>query len=179
MRDFKTLWSDFKKEFVNQIKLQSEKGLTEAWFNRTNRTNFYVKEIFPLVAKNMDLVLTKELFKVDAAMAMKSQPDNWEIPIIFIESENVISSALEEVDKLCSLSAPVRVLITIGDKKDPDTKAKIDEWASLIKAYSKIWSNKGIIGIIIADYQLNFISMAWGENGEQIEEEHIYSHDLK
>lgn len=178
MEDFHALWHNFKKEFVAQIKQQKDEGLEAAWTGPANRTQFYVEKIFPNVAKKLGLILTTELFKVDAALAIKQQPTNWEIPVIFVESENNIDTAEQEIDKLCSLSAPVRVLITVGDMEDSETKEWIDEWASLIKTYSKIWPNRGILGIIIADYRLNFYSMAWGENGEKIEEKSlIYCND--
>jgi len=181
MEDFRTLWPNFKKEFVAQIKQQRDIGFKEAWTGPANRTKFYVEKIFPNVAKNLGLVLTTELFKVDAALAIKQQPTNWEIPIIFIESENNFDTAAEEFYKLCSLSAPLRVLITITDDiNNENTIGWLKDWSSYIETYSELWQNRGILGIIIADYRFNFYSMAWDEKGALIEElKPIYSNDSK
>ena len=182
MEDFHKLWLDFKSEFVNQIKLQSDKGLIETWLNRTSRTTFY-KKIYPYIAEKLDLkYFPKEFLKVDATMYRKDKITNWEIPVIFIESENDFETAEEEVYKLCSLSAPIRVLITISDEINNEKLIGwVKNWSSYIETCSEVWPNKGILGIIITDNKFNFYSMAWNEKGSIFEslKEPIYRNDSK
>lgn len=178
--NFENLWSEFKSEFVNQIKLSDVATLENAWKGRPHRTNFYTKDLLPRVAKKMNLNISKELFKVD--MVFSKTSSYTEVPLVFIESENDIKYAEHEVSKLCSLSAPLKILIICTDW-NPDIcneygkKGIRDEytehWDAIIKSYLEFWKLTGIIGLVVAEWydHLCLYAKAWDETGELFDNE--------
>src|SRR5205814_6852218 len=61
------------------------------------------------VAEALDLALEPELLIVDFALVGKVD----RVPRVFVESENIASSADQEVRKLCCLAAPLKVLLSV------------------------------------------------------------------
>ncbi|MBI4645596.1 MAG: hypothetical protein HY738_03120 [Bacteroidia bacterium] len=179
--NFENLWSEFKNELVNQVKLTNAATLEKAWKSMKSRTNFYTKDLFQRVAANLKLKISTELFKVD--MVLSKTSSYTDVPLIFIESENSILSAEHEVLKLCSLSAPLKVLIICTDW-DPDIcaedgkKSNRDEytehWESIIKSYTEFWKLTGVTGLIVAEWydHLVLYAKAWNETGELFDKDH-------
>ena len=119
------LWFEFIEHFNVCIGKGSDEQLRQAWSSRKDRTKFYTKDLLPQVAKNMNLKITKEEFKVDFVMGIEDPYFEYKIPKIYIESENDFNRAEHEIRKLCSLNSPLRVLITV------------DEWRSSPKSSVK------------------------------------------
>ena len=173
------LWFEFIEHFNDCIRKCSDEQWRQAWGNSTNRTKFYTEDLLPQVAKNMNLKITKEEFKVDFVMGIEDPYFEYKIPKIYIESENVFNSAGHEIRKLCSLNSPLRILITV-DKwpNEPEKKfSKLREWQSIIAAHKK--HNKdfaGTIGILIGDFEsdiLRFHALAFWPDGELRDPEHV------
>ena len=140
---------------------------------------FYTDHLLPQVANDMNLEITKEKFKVDFVMGKEDSSEHV-IPKIYIESENVFNSAGQEIEKLCSLNSPLRILITVDERpNDPEKKfRKLREWQSIIKAHKK--QNKqnflGTIGILIGAFKsdiLRFHALAFWPDGDLRYPEHV------
>ena len=84
--------------------------LRAAWLTPGARTAFYA-DLFRQVGAELTLDLEQELLIVDFALIGRSD----RVPRVFIESENVASFAVQEVRKLCCLSAPLKVLLTVAE----------------------------------------------------------------
>lgn len=180
------LWFEFIEHFNICIGKCSNEQLRQAWKTLPKRTKFYTDDLLPQVANDMNLEITKEKFKVDFVMG-KEDPSGHVIPKIYIESENIFNSAGQEIEKLCSLNSPLRILITVDEWPDDPKKKfrKLREWQSIIKAHKK--QNKqnfsGTIGILIGGFEsdiLRFHALAFWPDGELRDPEHvIFERDLK
>ncbi len=175
------LWFEFIEHFSVCIRKCSDEQLRQAWRKPRNRTKFYTDHLLPQVANDMNLEITKEKFKVDFVMGKEDSSEHV-IPKIYIESENVFNSAGQEIEKLCSLNSPLRILITVDEWPDDPQKKfrKLREWQSIIKAHKK--QNKqnflGTIGILIGAFQsdiLRFYALAFWPDGDLRDPEHVIS----
>lgn len=182
------LWFEFIEHFSVCIRRCSDEQLRQAWSNDTSRTKFYTNHLLPQVADDMNLKISKEKFKVDFMMAVEDPYSEHKIPKIYIESENIFNSADHEIEKLCSLNSPLRILITVDAwrRNDPTKKfSKLRKWQSIIVAHQK--HNKldfaGTIGILIGDFKsdiLRFHALAFWPDGELRDPEHvIFEKELK
>ena len=92
----------------------------------------------PSIAQKLNLIHGKEEFHVDYVMS-KSTYSNFTIPQIFIESENDITSASHEIQKLASLNSPLRVLFTVFDDWENENDSKVfkflREWQHIIREH--------------------------------------------
>jgi hypothetical protein len=170
------LWKEFKTHFGKSCEIHSKDALLKAWCSQGDRTNFYSKTVLPEIAALMGLTMRTELFKVDAAFC-KASSLNYDVPIIFIESENNAATATHEIKKLCSLNAPCRILITCCEwspdlwKHGGRQDYLINEWSHIIESQAEVWKNDGILGAINAESGDVFrvTNFAWDSSGVLIE----------
>jgi len=167
-------WLQFRDAFVRQLERTSTDELRSAWTRPSRRTKLYTREVLPAIATDLELRPTTELFKVDAALRIPA-PNGELVPIVFIESENVATTAGHEMRKLCAVSCPVAVLVTVvewnpavfGQKAWADRLQ--NEWQRIMKAHYEVWPRPGIIGIIVGewgdDWWLRFYSLAYLTDG--------------
>ena len=100
-----------------------------------------------------------ELFKVDFAMWTRDTEPK--VPIIFVESENQANTANHEVCKLISLSAPLRVLISVIEWDETPgvwqsggmRRHLLSQWQKTIGAYTRIWPRTGLFGLLIGEWR--------------------------
>jgi hypothetical protein len=159
------LWFRFRDAFMTAVSAMETEQLTAAWASQTARTIFYRDSILKSVP---------ELFKVDFVMATQSS-SGLQVPVIFIESENIAISASHEVCKLSALAVPLRVLITVVEWSDLWTtggrrKILLPQWQSIVRAHAEIWPHPGWLGIVIGEWgpdsHLRFYTLALGPDGE-------------
>jgi len=127
-----------------------------AWGTQTARTRFY-RTLLTTVAGALDLELEQELLLVDFVMVGTRD----RVPRVFLESENIATSSVQEIRKLCCLSAPVKVLLTVcawddapgiwnGDgQRRPLTAA----WSQEVAAHRAAGTLVGAIIAIIAEWR--------------------------
>src|SRR5437899_12912127 len=84
---------------VAALSTVEEDRIVAAWASQTARTSFYRDCLLKSVAQDLELAVAPELFKVDFVMTTPSS-SGIQIPVIFIESENIAKSASQEVSKL-------------------------------------------------------------------------------
>lgn len=137
---------DFKREFISVLKSTSVERLNLAWSSQTERTAFYYEILRP-ISHNLGLKLITEFLRVD--FCLNSSID---IPLIVIESENIVSSANHEVEKLCSLAAPVKVLLLCCSWADYERAKWFDGWRKRIKDHHVEIQRYGIYLFIVAEW---------------------------
>ena len=134
------------------------------------------------VAGGMRLKLCPEWAQVDYALCLR-RPEP--VPLIFVESENEVEKTGHEVQKLCSMSAPLRVLITVAQWDDAPgfwnrggiRPLMVERWNRIVVAQNNVWPNPGIIGYIVGergrDDMLRFYTFAYRHDGSLHEAERV------
>lgn len=168
-------WASFLNAFKRELSETCDDDFRKAWTSSRNRTQYYEENLLRKVAQALGLSFKKEEFKIDYTLC-HSEENGYEVPVIFIESENIASSAHHEIRKLCCLHAPLKVLIVCAEwSTDPGSwshggqKDKLlSDWSLQIKAHNKIWPSPNFTGIIVAEWnqQLKYYSVAFNHLGE-------------
>jgi len=126
-------------------------ALANAWPRKTRRTKLYADSTMPDIARELGLQHRRERFTVDHAL-VREDANGHEVAQIYIESENEYGRATHEMQKLCSLNSPVRVLITATEKLFPPQPAQggygqLRIWQSLVRAHGE--NNQMFAGILV------------------------------
>lgn len=167
-------WLTFADAFVVEVDQMPVADVALAWASHKERTRLYASRVLPAVAQRLGLSHTKELFKVDAAM-LRPASNGEQVPIVFIESENNATSSKHEMRKLCALSCPLAVLISVIEW-NPDVygpKARRESltqaWSDIIRAHAEVWQRPGIVGVLVGEWgpddHLRFYRLAYSMNG--------------
>ena len=176
-------WDKFQASFIEQIGSLNVSDLIDAWKSCGNRTAMYENNVLEEVAQSMGMSFKKEEFKIDYTFCKKISPD-YEVPLIYIESENIAKHSMHEMRKLCCLSAPLKILITCVEWSDEDgywknggnKKLLTDEWASIISKHNTVWPQPAITGVLIAERKndiLRYYSLVFSPNGEILNDSNI------
>ena len=176
-------WCKFRDSFKQELELMPDEHFKHAWLNSSKRTKLYENQMFEKVASKLNLVYKKEEFKIDYTLCQKCH-DGYNVPLVFIESENDASTAHHEMRKLCCLSAPLKVLITCvewcdepGAWRHGGEKGKLlSTWSKQIKSHASIWLTPSVTGIIVAEWNKNlrFYCLAFNQLGEIVDEHQIF-----
>ncbi|MCL2525401.1 MAG: hypothetical protein FWF20_11915 [Betaproteobacteria bacterium] len=172
-------WKQFKDNFQSELEATLPDTFNQAWKSSDSRTTFYREYLLPKVAVRMNLKRCNELFKVDYAFC-KSDSFGNQVPLVFIESENNAFSATHEVRKLCSLAAPLKVLITCVEWSDepgewPNGGHRTNlmkNWANIISGHSQIWPQPCVYGVIVAERwkkRLRYYSEGLSSSGASVD----------
>ena len=173
----KELWDNFKKTITEAVKETRPEILETAWNSNPERTQFYFDNLLPMVAKKMKLGYEKEkVFRVDAVFYKKAK-NGYQVPIVFIESENNAYDTETEIYKLCCLNAPLKIIF-ICQVWTEAIKKEITEdyWNYIIEAFVEENILVGYLGVIVAEWMeegLKFYTFAYNEKGKIVEEDII------
>jgi hypothetical protein len=107
------LWSEFKTKLIKVLQEDLDPKQLERLKVPSERKYFFDEQVFPSVAKELNLHYKKEFLRIDYSF-YKAGSRGWSVPLIFIESENNWVSCYEETLKLCSVTAPLKILLTYG-----------------------------------------------------------------
>lgn len=110
-----------KDEFLSKFKESLNEKIVNPLFaneirNGKSLTKFYKSDLFPKVAKEMNLYCSeKEFLRIDILLTKKGKY-GFRVPIVAIESENIADGSNSDLDneilKLFCINAPIKVLIT-------------------------------------------------------------------
>jgi hypothetical protein len=148
------LWGRFQAVFKTRILATTLESFVVAWSTNTERTRFCERDLMSRVASALGLIHGKEEFTVDYVMS-RTSVQGISVPQVFVESENAFNSASHEISKLCSLNAPLRVLITARDgwvevRAESKGHGKLREWQSVVRAHAEQNENyTGVLGVIV------------------------------
>jgi hypothetical protein len=169
LREFIT---SFKKqiEIFDPILINKLKSLNE-------RKYFFKNHLFPRIAEELNLRYeeTKEFLRVDYTFFKEGNLHKWHVPIIFIESENSWQSSYEEALKLCSLNAPLKVLIHYGlnEEINKEIEGKETNWDYIFNDFINETKLIGYFLLLVyinqTDTEINFKKIVYNEEGKTIE----------
>jgi hypothetical protein len=167
------LWASFKKAFVdttNEIKIED---FAKAWSTSGDRTMFYFNSLLQTIAKKLDLTFERELiYRIDGVFSNVGS-QNTKVPIIYLESENDITTSDREVYKLCTLNAPLKILM-VCNQWNESSKKLIKEyyWDYIIEDFAEQIGLKGVFAVIIGEWNetLRIYTHVFNEKGEVIED---------
>lgn len=168
------LWTTFKNSLVESINETETSVFELAWKSRPERTRFYFDSLLPKVASKMNLDFEKEMkFRVDGTFFKKAGQTS-KVPIILLESENNAFDSHDEINKLCLLNAPLKVLMICNDWNDASKKMLTENyWGYIIEDFAKESSLTGYFAIIIGEWNetLKFYTFVYDNLGNSIESE--------
>jgi hypothetical protein len=152
------LWTAFQESFCAAILSLEGIRLAEIWAAQYSRTIFSADELLKSVAKDLDLDFKREHSRVAYSM-WDCRSDSEPTPVIFIESEEQATCADQEVKTLCSLAAPLKVLITVGEWEDAMPRWRngglrstlVTRWRSIRSAYHTAWRDPGVFGVLVGE----------------------------
>ena len=170
------LWAVFKKMLTETLNETPIEIVGDAWNSNPERTKFYFDFLLPKIANKMKFNYEKEkVFRVDAVFYIKAE-NGYQVPIVFIESENNADDTETEIYKLCCLNAPLKVIFICQEWTEKRKKEITEEyWDYIIDAFVKENLLVGYLGVIVAEWMddLKFYSFAYNENGKMVEEQTI------
>lgn len=177
-----SFWRAFLNAFSKGLSATSDERFLRAWESSGNRTALYEETLLKNVSETMGLTFKKEEFKVDYTFCTTTSND-YDVPMVFVESENVATSAHHEMRKLCCLHAPLKVLIVCAEWSNKPGAWKhggyqdrlLKQWAAQIRAHNKAWPSPSITGVIVAEWNesLKYYAMAFDHLGEVVDEHRI------
>jgi hypothetical protein len=74
------------------------------------------------------------------------------IPLVFLESENIHGSASEEIEKLCCIAAPVKVLFLSCSWYDSERAAWLDEWMQRVRKQHEFIEFDSVYMIVVGEW---------------------------
>jgi len=173
--DKQSLWGNFKSALIASIKETEATAFKEAWKSCGDRTKFYFYELLPKVALKLDLGFqTEKPFRIDGIF-VKRAGQTTNVPIIYLESENIATNSHDEVYKLCCLNAPLKVLVVCTEWDNEYWKKKViyGHWHYIVEDFKDELSLTGYFAFIIAawDQTLKFHAFVLNEHAEIIEDQ--------
>ena len=149
-------WKMFQESIAKELSNTPSQRLWEAWGSRGRRTIFYTEDLLPPVARELGLEWETELLAVDYAMSLPIS----RVPLVFVEAENDIGNAYNEVRKLCCLSAPVRVLLTVGEWDATEgvwshgglRLTLLKTWQAIVEAHVKARPSASVLGVLVGEW---------------------------
>lgn len=126
--DAKTEWKKFRDSLLAELQSTPIKEFEEAWQGLKNKTSFYGSKLLSRVAELNQWSIWYEFLRSDFALANADG-----IPVVFIESENNHRSASEEIEKLCCVASPVKVLFLSCEWHNSEREAFLDGWLERIR----------------------------------------------
>lgn len=141
------IWESFVAAFLAEVRSLSESDRMRFWETETSRTATY-DALLPRVANKLGMDFKSEYMTVDGHLKLAGGRWNG-FAQIWVEYENRIGGTEEEMDKLCYLRSPVKVLITVGTWPS--------EWKEKWRAYvreNNLWlpeSPKAVYGFIVGE----------------------------
>lgn len=169
------IWDDFIRSFKKNItKLHSENDLSPKLNKRTETTKFYKTELFSEIAKDLGMELSqREYLRVDITLSRLGKK-GYPVPFVVVESENDSKGDLpNEIHKLLSLNAPLKILLTKLDSLDNDLKNEFDEhednhWYYPLNSFGEHKRLDGIFAVISCETsvdKLHFKYICYDKNG--------------
>jgi hypothetical protein len=165
------LWQEFRDAFLSAV---ARLGPSEVQRIRdpAERTLFYglgkrgLSGLLPQLAHQLGMErFDQEYLGADGVFVANG---GW--PMIYVESENVAGLAWQEIERLCYLRAPLKVLITAAPWPAKDLT---DRWKSDIRR-SYAWVSESpntVYGFLVLDLNkpdATYVHFAVGSDGETI-----------
>jgi hypothetical protein len=144
----KQLWADFKSAVSKALDEVEKANLIEAWKTTRRKTEFYEWVLMPAVAKRLSLKLQIERLRCDYTFL---DPNG--VPLIAVESENAHPTAWQEMESLCSLAAPLKVLVLSCDWQASEKDKYLLEWTDIIRKHHAVVSVDCLYAVVVGEWR--------------------------
>jgi hypothetical protein len=145
--DASTEWRNFEAALIKELKETPIAEFARAWTGLFDRTAFYRNVLLPRVAKSLGYVLAYEHLRCDFVILNTDR-----VPVIFIESENNHLSASQEIDKLCAVSSPVRVLFLSCEWAEGQRERWLPGWQKTFATHHIYSEQKAVYMIVVGEW---------------------------
>ena len=125
MSEGRELWRKFEDAFLGEVRSLSKNDLHIFWWSSSGRTKTNADRVLPGVGGRLHLEFVTEYLRIDGHYR-----DQKGCAQIFLEWENDVNTTAEEIDKLCYVRAPLKVLVTVSEW--PCVKVK-ETWLNMIR----------------------------------------------
>ena len=176
-----TLWNDFVRLLLDELRAMPREEIDYFWSTAPARTNCYLNPghgILPKIAARLGMTFSTEVMRFDGQFRYK-EPG---FPLIFVEVENNADSIADnELEKLCYVRAPLKLVITVCKWPNSGLKTR---WLKDIADCANQWlpeSSDVVYGFVIGEAKwveaerrlgLFFHCFVADANGMLIEERH-------
>jgi len=153
--DSERLWDQFREAFDSALREVNPERFSKDWHVASQRTQLF-KECVSRVSEQLNLKFVTEFLSIDFVLADKDSG----VPVIAIESENDPFTVSNEISKLCSVAAPLRILLTvaywdpqIGGWPDRPNGEQLflEKWETDIRKRLSTWRHPGLFGLIVGE----------------------------
>jgi hypothetical protein len=141
------LWSNFKDAFVKSLDVIGKSRLEEAWADVRVKTIFYKKDLMPEIARHLGMNHKTERLRRDHSFL-----DANHVPMIVVECENQHGTAWQEVESLCSLAAPLKVLVLSCEWQASEQKVYLPIWTDIIRKHHAVISLRCLYAIVVGEW---------------------------
>lgn len=141
------LATTFKDAFCKALESNERNDLLKMWQSVTDKTWFYEKTLMPTVAQQLGWELHIEKFRCDFMFL-----DERAVPLVAVESENAHETAGHEVNCLCSLAAPLKVLLLSCDWQGSEKAKYLPKWAEIIRTHHSVVSLDCLYLIVVGEW---------------------------
>ena len=171
-----TLWNGFIDSFQRHI--SSADGQTLDKLKIAGQRKYFFKTyLFSKVAADLDLLYTdtQEFLRVDYTFFKPGSEHKWTVPYICIESENSWDSSYEEALKLCSINAPLKVLILYGltDELRLELEGRETNWDYIFEDFVHEIGLVGYFALLVYssqdDQSVTFKKMVYDNKGGTVD----------
>ena len=143
-----TEWQKFEEVLIEQLKAMPLAEFGKAWPELTAKTQFYGKVLLPEIAKRMECKVRGEFLRCDHVILNKD-----DVPVVFVECENNHRKASEEIDKLCAVSSPVRVLFLSCEWAEGERDTYLPDWKKKFETHHRYFSNDAFYMIVVGEWR--------------------------
>ena len=117
------------------------------WQAVQEKTYFYEWSLMPAVKRHLGYDLHVERLRCDYTFLDPNQ-----VPLIAVEAENAHQTAAHEMHCLCSLAAPLKILLLSCDWQASEKAKYLPEWREIIRAHHAVVSVNCHYGIIVGEW---------------------------
>jgi hypothetical protein len=153
-------WRNFQAALIKELKETPIAKFEKAWVVNPAKTDFYAYELLPKVAATLGYELDYEHLRRDYVILNRDR-----VPVVFIESENHHPSASHEIEKLCAVSSPVRVLFLSCDWAETERAKYLPGWQERFATHHKYSVQDAVYMIVVGE---------WGPRKPENDEVELY-----
>ncbi|MCH7535535.1 MAG: hypothetical protein IH948_07290 [Bacteroidetes bacterium] len=174
------LWNQFKTSFKKNIEENNDIKAKLGLLNKTKTRKEFLKDyLFPDMENDLELKFEKEeeFLLVDYTFYREGEKCQWKVPLIFVESECVWSSAEKEVRKLCSVNAPLKILILYRNYSTIEVEQ--GDWKYIMQDYIQEYQLVGYFALLIytpsrdSGGKYEFRSYLYNDSGVCVEDDKL------
>lgn len=141
------IYTWFKASFEQKIKSTPIEDFKYAWSNGLDNKTLFFKTLFSDLIQDSTWLVQYEHFRCDIMIC-----DQHRIPLVFIETENMHRTASTEVQQLCCLHAPLKVLFISCSWHDSQREKWLHTWQSILRTHHAAYPSNANFCIVIGEW---------------------------